>query len=109
MLFLYGSQTGNAQDVAQLLASEAMARGIDCCALPMDCVAVEEMAHETAIVFVCSTTGAPTSASLPPGPVECRRKRYNSATATPPTSIWHRQHQARVYVMLQAKVTFPRE
>lgn len=58
MLVLYGSQTGNAQDVAEMVANEASSRGIDSCALPMDCVAVEEMATEKAIVFVCSTTGA---------------------------------------------------
>ena len=55
---LYGSQTGNAQDVAELLANEACARGIDSCVLPMDCVPVEEISRETAAIFVCSTTGA---------------------------------------------------
>lgn len=65
MLILYGSQTGNAQEVAESLATEAMARGIDCCALPMDCIAVSEMSVEAAIVFVCSTTGARAAALLP--------------------------------------------
>eukprot|EP00892_Ulva_mutabilis_P003315 jgi/Ulvmu1/1355/UM011_0083.1 len=57
MLVLYGSQTGNAQDVAEFLASEATERGIDSCALPMDCVSVEEAGQESVVLFVCSTTG----------------------------------------------------
>lgn len=95
MLFLYGSQTGNAQDVAELLASEATARGIDCCALPMDCISVEEMADEIAIVFVCSTTGTPTVASLlPPGTVDlCASQQDGSDTINIPEAPsrlrWH--------------------
>lgn len=72
MLVLYGSQTGNAQDVAELLASEATERGIDSCALPMDCVTLDEMGREAAVVFVCSTTGA-----LPWVPLSQRCQRAN--------------------------------
>lgn len=58
MLVVYGSETGNAQDVAELLAAHMkQAVSPDSCALPMDCVTLEELAKEDLVLFVCSTTG----------------------------------------------------
>jgi sulfite reductase alpha subunit-like flavoprotein len=58
MLVLYGSETGNALDVAELLVRRGSTHALDACALPMDQVPVEELAREKLVVFVCSTTGA---------------------------------------------------
>lgn len=59
MLVLFGSETGNAEDVANMIARQCMARGMDACALPMDTVAdPKQLAQEKLVVFVCSTTGA---------------------------------------------------
>jgi sulfite reductase (NADPH) flavoprotein alpha-component len=57
MLVVYGSQTGNAQDVAETLAGQLSHSGFDTCALPMDCITVEELHKEDVVLFVCSTTG----------------------------------------------------
>ena len=58
MLVVYGSETGNAQDVAELLAAYTkQAVAPSSCALPMDCVTLEELAKEDLVLFVCSTTG----------------------------------------------------
>lgn len=58
MLVVYGSETGNAQDVAEMLAAY-MKQAIcpDTCALPMDCVTLEELSTEDLVLFVCATTG----------------------------------------------------
>lgn len=57
MLVLYGSETGNAQDVAGMLTAYMKQALTDCCALPMDCVTLDELASEEHVIYVCSTTG----------------------------------------------------
>lgn len=58
MLVLFGSETGNAQDVAERIVRQARRRGWDACALPMDAAPLEQLVQEPLAVFVCSTTGA---------------------------------------------------
>ena len=60
MLVLFGSQTGNAQDVAERIVRQARARpySLDACALPMDELRIEQLAEEPLVVFACSTTGS---------------------------------------------------
>jgi sulfite reductase alpha subunit-like flavoprotein len=58
MLVLFGSQTGNSEDVSERIVREGQAMGMDACALPMDCVPdPKQLALEPVLVFVCSTTG----------------------------------------------------
>jgi flavodoxin len=58
MLVAYGSETGNAQDVAEMLAGYMKhAVSPDSISLPMDCLTLEELAKEDFVLFVCSTTG----------------------------------------------------
>lgn len=58
MFILYGSETGNAQDVAEMLAAYMkLAVSSDSCALPMDCFTLEELSKQDLVLFVCSTTG----------------------------------------------------
>ena len=58
MLVLFGSETGNAQDVAERIVRQARRQGWEACALPLDAVPLETLAQEPLAVFVCSTTGA---------------------------------------------------
>ena len=58
LLVLYGSQTGNAQDVAERIASEGKHRMYRARCMPMDAMTAEGLA-QAFVVFVCSTTGAP--------------------------------------------------
>ena len=60
MLVLYGSQTGNARDVAEGIARRARLEcGWDACALPMDAMAEPgQLAQNALVLYVCSTTGA---------------------------------------------------
>lgn len=60
LLVLYGSQTGNAQDVAELIGREATRRFFNPRVLPADAYArssLSTLPDEIAIVFVVSTTG----------------------------------------------------
>lgn len=61
MLVLYGSETGNARDVAEGISQRArIEHGWDACALPMDAMAEpQQLAQNALVVYVCSTTGAP--------------------------------------------------
>ena len=54
---LYGSQTGTAHDVADMLVREAKRRHFSSRALAMDTYSVTQLPHETLALFVCSTTG----------------------------------------------------
>ncbi|CAL5225422.1 g8237 [Coccomyxa viridis] len=57
LLILFGSQTGNAQDVAERIAREARARHYSPRVQPMDAYDVHLLPEEAAVVFVTSTTG----------------------------------------------------
>lgn len=60
LLILYGSQTGNAQDVAELIAREAERRHYHPRVLPADAylrTSIAQFPLEPAVVFVVSTTG----------------------------------------------------
>lgn len=58
LLVLYGSQTGNAQDVAERVAREGRHRHFDAHSLPMDLVPLADLQAQEFVIFVCSTTGA---------------------------------------------------
>lgn len=57
LLVLFGSQTGNAQDVAEHIGREAKRRRYVPRVLAMDAFTVQSLPLETAILFVASTTG----------------------------------------------------
>ena len=60
LLILYGSQTGNAQDVAELIAREAERRHYHPRVLAADAslrISLAQFPLEPAVVFVVSTTG----------------------------------------------------
>jgi sulfite reductase alpha subunit-like flavoprotein len=60
LLILYGSQTGNAQDVAELVGREAARRSFLPRVLPADAYlasSITAFPQESAVVFVVSTTG----------------------------------------------------
>ena len=58
MLVLFGSETGTAEDAANRIVRECCTRGLDACALPMNCMAdSRSLAQESLVVFVCATTG----------------------------------------------------
>jgi sulfite reductase alpha subunit-like flavoprotein len=58
MLVLFGSQTGNAQDVAERIVWEARAaHKWDAFCLPMDAVSLAQLSSHQVVVYVCSTTG----------------------------------------------------
>jgi sulfite reductase alpha subunit-like flavoprotein len=58
MLVLFGSQTGNAQDVAERIVWRArLDHRWDACCLPMDTVSLEQLPSHQVAVYVCSTTG----------------------------------------------------
>lgn len=61
ILILYASETGNAQDCAELLGRQAKARGFRCIrVLPADgylSTSIEQLPAEDVVVFVASTTG----------------------------------------------------
>lgn len=65
LLVLYGSQTGNAQDVAERIAREGNHRYFRTECKAMDSACIQDIAKEDYVVFVCSTTGA----SVPPIPL----------------------------------------
>ena len=55
---IYGSETGNAEEVAESVALGARARGWACAAVPMDAYEVTRLPEEPhCVVAVCSTTG----------------------------------------------------
>ncbi|KAL1925663.1 uncharacterized protein VTP21DRAFT_546 [Calcarisporiella thermophila] len=57
LLILYGSQTGTAQDVAEMLAREARRYHFQAQVLAMDEYDKAELVQEKLVVFVCATTG----------------------------------------------------
>ncbi|GAX74179.1 hypothetical protein CEUSTIGMA_g1628.t1 [Chlamydomonas eustigma] len=57
ILILYGSQTGNAQDVAERISRESKFLDISPRILPLDSYDVSELPRETAVVFIVSTAG----------------------------------------------------
>eukprot|EP00873_Tetraselmis_striata_P004280 jgi/Tetstr1/424544/TSEL_015071.t1 len=63
LLVLYGSETGNAQDVAERVGREAGRRHWEARAMPMDAFDVTGLPGEQLVVFVAATTG---QASTPP-------------------------------------------
>jgi sulfite reductase (NADPH) flavoprotein alpha-component len=54
---LYGSETGNAERVAEVLTTAARARGLDVTLGMLDDVAPADLAAEECLLVVCSTTG----------------------------------------------------
>lgn len=54
---LYGSQTGNAQDVAERIWRESKRYFFTGCVKSMDDYNVLELVNEKCVIFVCSTTG----------------------------------------------------
>ncbi|CAH0555397.1 unnamed protein product [Brassicogethes aeneus] len=54
---LYGSQTGNSQDVAERIWRECKRFYFSCSVKSMDEYDVLELINETCVVFVCATTG----------------------------------------------------
>lgn len=54
---LYGSQTGNAEDVAERIWRESKRFYFRTSCMPMDAYNVSELITETCVIFVCSTTG----------------------------------------------------
>ncbi|GBF88274.1 hypothetical protein Rsub_00986 [Raphidocelis subcapitata] len=57
LLILYGSQTGNAQDVAEAIGRDAAALLFAPRVMPMDAYPVADLPGEGAVVFVAATTG----------------------------------------------------
>lgn len=57
LLILYGSQTGTAQDTAQRIARQAKRKGLQIRTMPLDDYNVATLISESAVVFVCATTG----------------------------------------------------
>lgn len=54
---LYGSQTGNAQDVAERIWRESKRYYFTGTCKPMDDYDVARLINESLVIFVCSTTG----------------------------------------------------
>lgn len=66
MLILFGSQTGNAQDVAERIGREARRRGLSPRVASLDSFDPTNLPCETFAVFVVSTTGeSPRRTHLP--------------------------------------------
>lgn len=57
LLILYGSQTGTAQDTAQRIARQAKRKGLRIRTMPLDDYNIATLISESAVVFVCATTG----------------------------------------------------
>ncbi|CAG9461302.1 unnamed protein product [Pedinophyceae sp. YPF-701] len=57
LLVLYGSETGNAADVAEGVWRAARRKGFAARVMPMDDYEVARLPSERCVVFVCSTTG----------------------------------------------------
>lgn len=57
LTILYGSQTGNAQDVSEQLWREAKSYYFNGPVQAMDDYDIEELIQEKCVVFICSTTG----------------------------------------------------
>ena len=57
VLVLYGSQTGTAEDLSEELGTMLRNRQFKAEVSPMDSYPMQELIGETAVVFVCSTTG----------------------------------------------------
>jgi sulfite reductase alpha subunit-like flavoprotein len=57
LLILYGSQTGVAQEVAELVELEAVRRRFTVRCMPMDAYPLASLPRERLLVTVCSTTG----------------------------------------------------
>lgn len=57
ILVLYGSQTGNAQDVAERICRESKKYYFSTRVLPMDEYNVLDLVKEECVIFVCATTG----------------------------------------------------
>eukprot|EP00775_Hariotina_reticulata_P011858 gene11858-12002_t len=57
LLILYGSQTGNAQDVAERISREARLMLFSPVVLPMDAYPMQHLPQERYVVFVAATTG----------------------------------------------------
>lgn len=56
-LILFGSETGNAQDVAERIGLEAFKRGYKTRLMAMDAYPLDDLVDEPLVIFVCSTTG----------------------------------------------------
>ncbi|KAF8599889.1 riboflavin synthase domain-like protein [Ceratobasidium sp. AG-I] len=57
ILILYGSETGNAKDVAERIGREARRRHFSARVIAMDIFPMPTLIDEQLVVFVCSTTG----------------------------------------------------
>ena len=57
LTILYGSQTGNAQEVSERIKREARRLGFSINWSAMDHYPKENLIHDDLIIFVCSTTG----------------------------------------------------
>jgi sulfite reductase alpha subunit-like flavoprotein len=57
VLVLYGSETGNSQDVAERIVREAKLKHYAPILMSMDCYDVKTLPNESCVVFVTSTTG----------------------------------------------------
>ncbi|XP_054168750.1 NADPH-dependent diflavin oxidoreductase 1-like [Oppia nitens] len=57
LLILYGSETGNCEELAKSIGREAINRGIDCNVLECDDYDVSQLIDQKLVLFVCSTTG----------------------------------------------------
>jgi sulfite reductase alpha subunit-like flavoprotein len=57
IVILYGSQTGNAQDLAETIWRESKRYYFKSCVKSMDDYNVLELINEQCVIFICSTTG----------------------------------------------------
>lgn len=57
LIILYGSQTGNAEDLAKRIGRMALGQGLDIQVSSIDDFPLNQLAKPNVILFVCSTTG----------------------------------------------------
>ena len=57
LVILYGSQTGNAEDLAKRIGRQASERNLNVLVQTMDDFALKTLPRQKFIIFVCSTTG----------------------------------------------------
>ncbi|GMH41133.1 hypothetical protein BSKO_09043 [Bryopsis sp. KO-2023] len=57
MLILFGSETGNAEDVAETIGREARRRGLTPRVMSMDAFPVQNIPEERLVIFLAATTG----------------------------------------------------
>ena len=57
VLILFGTQSGNSEDLASQLAKSALSQGLDPKVVDMEAASVEQMASSERILIICSTWG----------------------------------------------------